>query len=109
MRDWLLRDLQALAAGIPQRVSTPKLRHVPPDIAHIVASTANRLQCCGRLGSAVMCLPLSMDTSAVLNYLKSCGVMDEDAASDRVVSALVVSAKRSRICFKALPHVRPCS
>jgi hypothetical protein len=94
MRDWLLRDLLALAAGVPPRVSTSKQGHSPPDVARIVATTANRLQCRGRLGSAIMRLPVTMDTPRLLEYLRGCGVLEDDAASDRVVSALAVSAKR---------------
>jgi hypothetical protein len=108
MRDWLLRDLQALATGGHQCVTAPKQRHFPPDIARIVTSEGNCLQRRGRLGSAVMRLPASLDTSGVLNHLKNCGVLDEDAASDRVVSALVVSAKRSIFCPQFDPHMLPC-
>ena len=92
MRDWLLRDLQALATGTSERASAPKQRRSPPNIAHIISSTANALQRRGRLGSAVMQLPMSMHAAGILGYLKTCGVSDEDAASDRVSSALVVSA-----------------
>ena len=92
MRDWLLRDLQALTTGTSERVSAPKQRRSPPDVARIISSTANALQRRGRLGSAVMQLPTSMHAAGILGYLKTCGVSDEDAASDRVSSALVVSA-----------------
>ena len=91
MRDWLLRDLQALAARPSERVSAQKPHNSPPSIAQIMASTANNMQRCGRLGTAVMHLPASMDTSSVIAHLKSLGVTDEDATSGRVVSALAVS------------------
>jgi hypothetical protein len=96
MRDWLLRDLQALRevqAQVPRpsvRASVQKQGHSPPDISGIIASTKNSMQRCGRLGSAVVHLPLSLDTSSVIERLKSYGATDGDAASDRVVSALVV-------------------
>ena len=105
MRDWLLRDLQALrelqaqVARPSVRVSEQKQSHSPPDISGIIASTKNRMQRCGRLGSAVVHLPSSMDTSSVIERLKSCGATDEDAASDRVVSALVVrGAAACNVC-----------
>ncbi len=96
MRDWLLLDLQSLAARPHQRVLALKQPHEPPDIALIVASTANTAQRCGRLGSAIMHLPQSMDTTSAVAYLKQSGVTDEDAASDRVVSSLVVSSALCR-------------
>ena len=69
------------------------LQFFPNSIAAlIVASTANTAQRCGRLGSAIMHLPESMDTTSAVAYLKQSGVTDEDAASDRVVSSLVVSS-----------------
>ncbi len=98
MRDWLLLDLQSLAARPYQRVLASKQPHKPPDIHLIVASTANTAQRCGRLGSAIMHLPESMDTTSAVAYLKQSGVTDEDAASDRVVSSLVVS---SALCQSA--------
>ncbi len=94
MRDWLLLDLQSLAASPYQRISASKQPHEPPDMALIVASTANTQQRRGRLGSAIMHLPESMDTASAVAYVKRCGATDDDAASDRVVSALVVSSAR---------------
>ena len=99
MRDWLLRDLQALASTacsspssgfIPRQRQRPP-KQTPPDFAGIMASTSNHRHRCGRLGSAVMRLPATADTLDAIEYMRSCGVSEEEADSDRVVSALVVS------------------
>jgi hypothetical protein len=38
-----------------------------------------------------MRLPATADTRDAIEYMRSCGVSEEEADSDRVVSALVVS------------------
>ncbi len=111
MREWLLRDLQALTERSFDRAALRKQQHhAPPDIAGIVAAAANRAERCGRLGGAVMHLPASMDSASVVGFLKSCGVTDEDAASDRVVSALVVGrtalASRAAVCRGGISRAR---
>jgi hypothetical protein len=98
MRDWLLQDLQALASTacsspssvIPKQRQRPP-KQTPPDFSGIMASTSNHLHRCGRLGSAVMRLPATADTRNAIEYMRTCGVSEEEADSDRVVSALVVS------------------